>query len=82
MAVLGHLKRTLSQLFPVALGRIADRCLPRVRVQHHPVSQWCQSDNADNAGRSFPTGRKGMSQGVMETYMVTTAGEGGGTLPQ
>ena len=36
--------------------------------------------NADSAGRI--RGGKGMSQGVMATYMVTTAGKGGRTLPQ
>ena len=37
-AVLGHLKRALSQLFPVALGLFADKCLPRVQGQYHQVS--------------------------------------------
>ena len=32
--VLGSLRRPLSQLIPVALGQFADRCLPRVQVNH------------------------------------------------
>ena len=39
------------------------------------------TDNADNAGRSYPTCGKDLSQGVKATYMATTAGEGGETLP-
>ena len=48
---LGHLKRTLSQPFPVALGQIADRCLPRVQVHGRMVRPCSQSDNADCVGR-------------------------------
>ena len=50
LAELGSLNCTLSQLFPVSLGRIADSV---AQVQRDYRLTWggCLSDNVDSAGR-------------------------------